>query len=354
MADRTPRPGPVDRSVLTLPPYTHRAERVWHDPSFNDILKCINCPRDAYDAGGQRNPRVLVLIRDAGFLGVERIGNMRLDHFLITSLVERWRPETHTFHLPFGEVGISLQDVAILLGLSIDGMPLSGPTANTNAAWIHMCTELAGFTPHESDLERGVEIKCRAITCTPIRPESTEEEVTQHARVVVWQLLGGLLFPNTSGDKIRLYFLEILNGDLADARRWSWGSAVLGFLYHYLCKGSKWNARQIGGCLHLLQLWAWERLPMLRPQLLRPINLGHLPYGCSLYGPPIHWVISLKTSEINPGFGLPRLCSFFAIMRRGITPIGFVDTSLPFRESRNPLSKVHAITLLAPALAQLP
>ncbi|CAH9105625.1 unnamed protein product [Cuscuta europaea] len=166
---------------------------------------------------------------------------------------------------------------SILLGLPIDGMPLSGPTANTNAAWIHMCTELAGFTHHESDLERGVKIKCRAITRTPIRPDNIEEEVTQHARVVVWQLLGGLLFPNTSGDKIRLYFLELLNGDLADARRWSWGSAVLGFLYHNLCKGNKWNARQIGGCLHLLQLWAWERLPMLRPQLLRPINLGALP-----------------------------------------------------------------------------
>ncbi|MBA0765808.1 hypothetical protein Gotri_014945 [Gossypium trilobum] len=33
-----------------------------------------------------------------------------------------WRPETHTFHLPCGECTITLEDVALQLGLPMDGL----------------------------------------------------------------------------------------------------------------------------------------------------------------------------------------------------------------------------------------
>ncbi|RYQ85764.1 hypothetical protein Ahy_B10g105363 [Arachis hypogaea] len=45
----------------------------------------------------------------------------RLDEPLVTTFVEIWRPETHTFHIPFGECTITLQDVAYQLRLPIDG-----------------------------------------------------------------------------------------------------------------------------------------------------------------------------------------------------------------------------------------
>jgi hypothetical protein len=48
------------------------------------------------------------------------------DRSLLTALVDRWRPETHTFHLPCGEVAPTLQDVAYLFGLPIVG-PVVGP-----------------------------------------------------------------------------------------------------------------------------------------------------------------------------------------------------------------------------------
>src|SRR5438105_10885226 len=43
----------------------------------------------------------------------------QLDRFLLSALVDRWRPETHTFHLPCGEMAPTLQDVAYLLGLPL-------------------------------------------------------------------------------------------------------------------------------------------------------------------------------------------------------------------------------------------
>ena len=46
---------------------------------------------------------------------------VKLDRSLLSALVDRWRPETHTFHLPCGEMAPTLQDVAMMLGLPITG-----------------------------------------------------------------------------------------------------------------------------------------------------------------------------------------------------------------------------------------
>lgn len=46
----------------------------------------------------------------------------------LTALVDRWQPETHTFHLPCGEMTVTLEDVAKILGLPIKGFAISGDT----------------------------------------------------------------------------------------------------------------------------------------------------------------------------------------------------------------------------------
>ncbi|KAL4390091.1 hypothetical protein AHAS_Ahas03G0110400 [Arachis hypogaea] len=45
---------------------------------------------------------------------------------LASALIERWRFESHTFHLPCGEMIIIVQNMAYQLGLRIDGDPVSG------------------------------------------------------------------------------------------------------------------------------------------------------------------------------------------------------------------------------------
>ena len=40
------------------------------------------------------------------------------------NLICRWRPETHSFHLPCGEMTVTLQDSQKILGLSVRGHPV--------------------------------------------------------------------------------------------------------------------------------------------------------------------------------------------------------------------------------------
>ena len=76
-----------------------------------------------------RDNRVIDIIKLLRLEGLFRAPSKEIDHCLISALVEQWRPETHTFHLPHGEMSITLQDVEVLYGLPIEGEVLVGPTA---------------------------------------------------------------------------------------------------------------------------------------------------------------------------------------------------------------------------------
>jgi hypothetical protein len=72
------------------------------------------------------DPWCVPYIERAGFGHVMHVVNATIDAKFILALCERWRPETHTFHLPTGECTVTLEDVYMLLGLRIDGKPVTG------------------------------------------------------------------------------------------------------------------------------------------------------------------------------------------------------------------------------------
>ena len=83
---------------------------------------------------------------------------IRIDHALITGLVERWRPKTNTFHLPIGEVIVTLQDVTYIYGLPINGPAVTGRTfPNSNVADVY--EELLGNRPMKGVDFNGISIK---------------------------------------------------------------------------------------------------------------------------------------------------------------------------------------------------
>ncbi|XP_070029419.1 serine/threonine-protein phosphatase 7 long form homolog [Nicotiana sylvestris] len=70
-------------------------------------------PDDLWEFIGEHpfHARVVARLQATGFYTIFELERMQLDWSLITALVERWRPETHTFHLPTGEATITLEDV---------------------------------------------------------------------------------------------------------------------------------------------------------------------------------------------------------------------------------------------------
>ncbi|MBA0771908.1 hypothetical protein Gotri_007370 [Gossypium trilobum] len=78
-------------------------------------------------------------LREAGFWHVATIGQgCKLDPKLISALIERWRPETHTFHLPCGECIITLEDMQLQLGLLGNGSALTESVQSADWGAIHI------------------------------------------------------------------------------------------------------------------------------------------------------------------------------------------------------------------------
>ena len=187
----------------------------------------------------------------AGFYGIYRLGHIIIDWPLITCLVERWRPETHTFHVPVGEMTITLQDVAIILGLRIDG-PAITRTCVLDVA--ELCSELLGVTP-PVDALRGSAIFIRWL-CQQLStpgPDADEVDLERSARGFILALMGSFLFTDKKGVRVHLFFPPLLL-DLTQTSTYSWGGAVLAHTYRELCRANLDRRCSISGCITLIQV----------------------------------------------------------------------------------------------------
>ncbi|XP_019066952.2 serine/threonine-protein phosphatase 7 long form homolog [Solanum lycopersicum] len=198
---------------------------------------------------------------------------MQYDRALVTVMVMRWRPETHCFHLPFGEVTITLQDVQVLFGLRIDGDVVYIQDATRRIRpWSTLLETLTECTIAPTDIDAVRRVRIHNITANlrdrlqvdPIRDATPVERVERIARLYMLVILGGILFPNTSGNLISLQYLAFLD-PIHDVGKYSWGSAVLAYLYRALCRASIGNVIDICGFIPLLQVWCWERIFPVQP-----------------------------------------------------------------------------------------
>ncbi|XP_052191625.1 serine/threonine-protein phosphatase 7 long form homolog [Diospyros lotus] len=259
-------PGPIDKQVLHLQDQ-HRSVEIWdgYDPG---PLTCRHRQSTALRRWAP-HPRMFPYMSRAGFYHVYRLGfGFKIDWPLMTALVERWRQETHTFHLSIGETTVTLQDVAVLMGLRIDGPPVTGASISN---WAPLCEQYLGARPSKEHL-RGSSLKLTWLRkhFMVLPDDATDEVVERYTRAYILFLIGGQLCPDKSASSVQLLYLPLLV-DFDYCGTLSWGGAVLATLYRALCRACQRGVHEICGPLLLLQLWSWERLHVGRPTRL------HLP-----------------------------------------------------------------------------
>ncbi|KAK1615983.1 hypothetical protein QYE76_021500 [Lolium multiflorum] len=167
------------------------------------------------------------------FISLVSRGGPNMNAAALTALVDRWRPETHTFHLRAGEMAPTLED---LIGRAppAPANPKERVPAAASFSWI----------------------KTNFAQC----PEGANEDTRRtYARVYLWYMISKTLFPDSGGKLAHWCWLKALT--VLD-NRWSWGTAALAYLYRQLdeaCRktGSRTGSGGIGGCLLLLSV-EWE------------------------------------------------------------------------------------------------
>ncbi|CAH9145966.1 unnamed protein product [Cuscuta epithymum] len=253
-------PGPSDRFVLTLQA-TRMSEDVWRGLDVQ-VDRCREHLRGLSHV--QVDDRVLAYVRAAGFYYLHRLDAIvPLDRALLTALLEHWRQETHKFHLPVGEVPVTLGDVVVLTRLEVDGRAVTGTACRQ---WVDECEHLLGVCPLlRADLQ-GSSLRMSWLRehFVVLHLDADEVMIKQHARAYILRMMGASIFADKSGNEIQVLYLPML--EMFDvAAQFSWSSATLAYLYRHLCRGCQSGSTELGGFLLLLQIWSWEYIHIGRP-----------------------------------------------------------------------------------------
>ena len=122
----------------------------------------------------------------------------------------------HSFHLPHGEMTITLQDMEVIMGVPVDGLPVVGFTRMDD--WGDLCAELPGHRlPNRQvgagkniAVMEGSRVKAKWLEewfSNPLPTNATEVLVQQYVRFYILGMLGGMLFMDKSSEQVSIMYL---------------------------------------------------------------------------------------------------------------------------------------------------
>ncbi|XP_028085165.1 protein MAIN-LIKE 1-like [Camellia sinensis] len=145
--------GPYDPSILKSF-HCHVAAKIWHKDE-RGILKCLNhgfkVGEWSFNLEDNEQSKFHGLIMDSGLMSLVSCSYKFVNKVVVSAFVERWQPETNTFHLPFGEMSPTLDDVSVILGILVIGKSVScKKLSNVDAA--NLLVEALGVTIDEANV----------------------------------------------------------------------------------------------------------------------------------------------------------------------------------------------------------
>ncbi|CAN1145423.1 Protein MAIN-LIKE 2 [Linum perenne] len=175
---------------------------------------------------------------------------------LVTALIERWRPETNTFHLVPGEATITLEDVEVLTGLPTTGRPLT--VSSDERLVTDICEQWLGVQPPPNAIQgRTVRVSWVKRLFDRLPDGATPEVIIYHARAYTWVLVARVLLADRNEDHIQVHLLQLI-GDPRVASTYSWGSAVLAWLYKVMGRAAFFSAGSMGALVTLADSPSWS------------------------------------------------------------------------------------------------
>ncbi|XP_028094224.1 protein MAIN-LIKE 1-like [Camellia sinensis] len=158
---------------------------------------------------------------------------------VVSAFVERWQPETNTFHLLFGETPPTLNNVSVILGIPVIDKSVSCKMlSNVDAA--NLLVEALGVTVDEAN------VALKVAWGQSIKVEWLRQWFRQD-----WHTCSSNVFAFSYGFVISC-FLYL-------------GAAPLAFLYQQLCTATRYAVKQMAGYMTLLEAWIYENFFGARP-----------------------------------------------------------------------------------------
>nr|XP_027187867.1 protein MAIN-LIKE 1-like [Cicer arietinum] len=256
--------GPYDLSVLT--DYEHHiAINVWNGQERRALKVVSNGKKqDKFiDIRYHLPAQIDHWINISGLRPLRRCSLHMIDGNMISAFAERWHAETSSFHQPFGEMTITLDDVRGLLSIPCTGEFFTPPANVNEDLAIAAAVELLGVTYDEAVTEtrtnRGASYSFEWLK-EVFYKKLHEGRYDCAARAYLLHLVGCTILADKSFTLVSAKYLFLFQ-DLDSCGKWAWGPAGLVVLYDYLRDSTLAATKQIGGYLSLFQTWIYEHFP---------------------------------------------------------------------------------------------